>query len=473
MQSALAMTRSLTSIIIINRNDYPVQFIRSSMMDNITTPLSDEDIEKQIKSFNWLGDTIEIPDEALARGGMLPFLRSIPHIDRQPLIKLKSKSLLFDESDFKTEHVKAPVAKKKFYGFETSPVAILKEVKTQKMQISDYIAEGKAAVEKEGVATVKEFFQTSYKSREFLYIHNFKKSIKIFDISRKGLHWDISEECGISPGIDGISHPWFYIGSRMSMFPWHLEDYNKRSINFNFCGAPKYWFAVHQDDIPRVEAILNEFEPGQECKAFYRHKYHFVHPMLFTKLSQMIPVYAVEQLPGEAVLTNSFHEGFNAGVNYTYAFNFTLSEEDNKMFSIGSQCGPDCQYFAKSGQGNHPDMKLGSGLKCTFCGKSYTSNEGLKSHLLNIHQHVPEGKIGICPLCQKETQEPKKHMKRMHPNQIPVETCGYCRQQFKSKTDLNRHCSLNHKAKEEADRTCNNCKKYFRLLKDGHNHTCL
>ena len=105
MQSALAMTGSLTSIIIINRNDHPVQFIRSSMMDNITTPLSDEDIEKQIKSFNWLGDTIEIPDEALARGGMLPFLRSIPHIDRQPLLKLKSKALLFDESDFKTDYV--------------------------------------------------------------------------------------------------------------------------------------------------------------------------------------------------------------------------------------------------------------------------------------------------------------------------------------------------------------------------------
>ena len=69
------MTGSLTSIIIINRNGNPVQFIRNSRMDNITTQLQDEDIDKLIKSFNWLGDTIEIPENALAEGGMLPFFK--------------------------------------------------------------------------------------------------------------------------------------------------------------------------------------------------------------------------------------------------------------------------------------------------------------------------------------------------------------------------------------------------------------
>ena len=449
-----------------------VQFIKRHRMDNITTPLNREEVHHMIKSFNWLGHTIEIPDHALQRGNFLPFLNSIPDIDRHPFIKLRSKALLFDEKDFKTTNVKANVVKKKFLGFETSPIAILQEESNQNMEISKYIALQKEIQSREGVGTVEEFFQTSYSSKEFLYIHDFKKSTKIFDVRRKGLHWDLPNECGISAGIDGISSPWFYIGSRFSMFPWHLEDYNRRSINFNFCGASKMWFGVHQDDIPRVESILNEFEAGQECKAFYRHKYHYVHPILFSKLSQHVPVYAVEQQPGEAVLTNSFHEGFNTGLNFTSAQNFKLNENDNKMFSIGSYCGPDCSYRQKSGQGNHPDMKLGSGLKCKFCGKNYTSNEGLKSHLKNVHSYETKEKIGTCPLCGCRTQEPKKHMKRMHPNQIPVKICGYCREQFKSKAELTTHCQIHHKAKGVENRTCNNCHQYFRLLEDGHNHEC-
>ena len=59
---------------------------------------------------------------------------------------------------------------------------------------------------------------------------------------------NLREECNLPKGISGISSPWFYVGSRYSLFPLHLEDNNLRSLNIHLGGAPKVWFGFHFED---------------------------------------------------------------------------------------------------------------------------------------------------------------------------------------------------------------------------------
>lgn len=61
-------------------------------------------------------------------------------------------------------------------------------------------------------------------------------------------HWNLnrftSKESlihGHETEMPGISRPYLYVGSRLSVFGLHQEDGNLNSINYNHCGSPKIW----------------------------------------------------------------------------------------------------------------------------------------------------------------------------------------------------------------------------------------
>ena len=79
--------------------------------------VNQEDVLKMVEN----DYTIEIPNHALEKGKMLPYLRSLTrYIDRQPITKFRSSAFKFAEEDFDL-NVAANVTTKKFHGFKNSP----------------------------------------------------------------------------------------------------------------------------------------------------------------------------------------------------------------------------------------------------------------------------------------------------------------------------------------------------------------
>ena len=97
------------------------------------------------------------------------------------------------------------------------------------------------------------------------------------------------------------------------MAPYHQEDLNLRSFNYMVCGEPKLWFAVHNDDIKKVEDLLrSKKEESETCDSYFRHKSHWVHPQWL--IENKIKVYCCLQQPGEMIFTSSTHWILNLGI---------------------------------------------------------------------------------------------------------------------------------------------------------------
>ena len=431
---------------------------------NLNVPVNKNDVLQMVEN----DFTIEIPRHSLEEGRMLPYLKSLSrYIDRQPITKFRSSSFKFDEDDFDLKPI-ANVTTKKFHGFQDSPVSNLEFMGSKEQVVQDYIWEQLRKEERNGIGTVQNFFEGSYKSKTFQYMENFEHPERIFSLNKYGCKWNLREECNLPKGISGISSPWFYVGSRYSLFPLHLEDNNLRSLNIHLGGAPKVWFGFHFEDIGTVEQILQQFEPAQDCMYYHRHKNYFINPAIFTKIRETVPVYSVIQHPGEMILTNSFHQGINLGVNYNIAINFMLSSKDFKMANNGKYCLQDCKYKEK--RSIIKEIRLGYCLTCEFCCKKFTSSKGIRKHYLMQHKEpFPETKKFPCGLCGKPLRKPEVHLKNYHQIDLPNEMCGLCRQTFRTQTDVLKHWTREH---HKNNRTCKFCDETFDQLQDAQYHYC-
>ncbi|CAO3645542.1 unnamed protein product [Cunninghamella echinulata] len=128
----------------------------------------------------------------------------------------------------------------------------------------------------------------------------------------------------IKTDISGMMVPWLYIGMCFTTFCWHNEDHYTYSINYMHWGETKTWYGIPGGDTAKFEETMKKAVPElfeQDPNLLFR---------LVTMLSpgrllkENVKVYAVDQRPGEFVVTfpKAYHSGFNHGFNFCEAVNF-------------------------------------------------------------------------------------------------------------------------------------------------------
>ena len=128
--------------------------------------------------------------------------------------------------------------------------------------------------------------------------------------------------------MDGVTEPWFFIGSRKSIAAFHTEDSNLLSLNIMVEGLPKQWFFIRPGHAKKYENFLRSRYPGKPCLNVASHKDTF--PDIRVLKKEGIEFYTFTQYPGDVVITGPevYHGIINHGTNINLAVNFA-----NKLWS--------------------------------------------------------------------------------------------------------------------------------------------
>ncbi|WVQ73686.1 hypothetical protein IAR50_003266 [Cryptococcus sp. DSM 104548] len=126
--------------------------------------------------------------------------------------------------------------------------------------------------------------------------------------------------------LPGVNAPYLYFGMWGASFAWHVEDMDLFSINYIHFGAPKFWYAIPQQQAERFERVLQAYFPEESraCDQFLRHKSFAVSPYRLAK--EGLHVNMLQHNQGEFVITypRGYHAGFNMGFNCAESVNFAL-----------------------------------------------------------------------------------------------------------------------------------------------------
>ncbi|CAG0920350.1 unnamed protein product [Notodromas monacha] len=123
--------------------------------------------------------------------------------------------------------------------------------------------------------------------------------------------------------VFGINTPYFFLGSRGTVFPMHCEDMDLLSINLQCAGYPKY--SIRTKDVPIFEKVVHLLlARGTMCQNVMRHKMHIFDPRWFRQFG-IKPIIAIQH-PWEFVVTlpKGYHGGFNDGFNINVAINYAV-----------------------------------------------------------------------------------------------------------------------------------------------------
>ena len=362
-----------------------------------------------------------------------------------PLVKLHSPSLAkFKLENLKSTDLEVRIKEKKFMNMKGKWIGTIDNTDVESQDFTSYrkLYENKKT-------SVKHFFEKTMKRKNiFRYL---TAPIKMEDVDLGSFCWDL-ESNGIFEGeedsdFDGINTTWIYAGNSGVPFEFHLEDANMRSLNIHLFGESKIWFAVDNKNIPKVEELLRkhcDYE-SELCPVFYRHKHSFVDMGIFA--SENIPVYKVEQNPGDIIITNSFHQGFNLGFNLNIAVNiFTGIGEEYKFIDNGQHCPANCEYEnEKSVIFNGLKNELLLEFNCKKCGDIFKSARGLAEHLKKkCTKKSSEDRLWKCPMCDKHSTKAEDHINNNHSNVLSV-YCTLCRKRFGRRPILKEHWRTVHK----------------------------
>ncbi|KAG1292260.1 hypothetical protein G6F66_007116 [Rhizopus arrhizus] len=128
----------------------------------------------------------------------------------------------------------------------------------------------------------------------------------------------------VNTEISGMMVPWLYIGMCFSAFCWHNEDHYTYSINYMHWGETKTWYGVPGSDTAKFEAAMKKAVPDlfEQQPDLLFQLVTMLSPE--TLLKEGVSVYAVDQRPGQFVITfpKAYHSGFNHGFNFCEAANF-------------------------------------------------------------------------------------------------------------------------------------------------------
>ena len=416
------------------------------------------------------------PEEGKAENFLNVIRKVEPHLFDMPFVKLYSpsiKDIIFDPGQFE-----APVAKKTFSGFSGGNLVATLEDKLDEngryVPASQELLQRFINCSKRKKNISEDEFYLNYYNKEinFEYIQSFDQPRGVLNAEFSNFQWTQVEHVGIPGHLQGINTPWLYVGQSKALFPFHLEDSNLRSVNIMLKGAPKYWFGIRNQDIEEVERILRQMPEAEDCPAFFRHKRHWIDMSLF--FDKGIQIFSCIQEPGDIILTNSFHQGFNCGYNVNWAVNFFGgSENEYALSKRGSHCParPGCNYESKSNFLNqiyNIDVKINCIIQ-TCQSKHFSTTNGLRQHLLKVHNQKLENstKVGFCPICKVESSNPDVHLEQKH--NLPLVWCGLCRVSFKNKKCLESHYFKYHDKKDTKCKSCPFIAETFNDIYDDHN----
>ncbi|KAA3679629.1 histone demethylase JARID1, partial [Paragonimus westermani] len=154
--------------------------------------------------------------------------------------------------------------------------------------------------------------------------------------------------------ISGMIVPWVYVGMVFSCFCWHTEDHWSYSINYLHTGSPKTWYGVPTDSADAFEAAMRAEVP--ELFEVSPDLLHHITTMLSPSKIQAhgVPVYRVDQLAGEFVITfpRAYHAGFNQGFNFAEAVNFCPPD----WFEMGQSCIEHYAVFRRAPVFSHAEL---------------------------------------------------------------------------------------------------------------------
>ena len=388
-----------------------------------------------------------------------------PYLLDMPFVKLHSTSI--DQINFNPGQFEAEVSKKSFGGFsrgnEISSLSTKVDSSGNTVQSKELMSQYINRSRRMRRTTEQEIYLKYYdKEFKFDYIENFQQPRSVLNTEFSNFTWTNcnAENVGILGDYPGINTPWLFIGQPKSFFPWHLEDGNLQSINIMLKGEPKYWFGVRNSDIEEVEKILGKTQEADDCHSFFRHKMHYIDLGLF--YDKNIPIFSCIQEPGDIILTNSFHQGFNVGFNVNWAINvFGGTKLEYSYSKRGSHCpaSPACKYPSKSNFMN-PVYNVDLQIKCPISeclSKPYQRSNSLRIHLKKVHnQKMPEI-VGECPICKIGMSQPDTHFIEKHElkKELPPVWCTLCRVAFNNKKALEDHYKENHESK--GDYKCRSC----------------
>ncbi|KAJ2780313.1 hypothetical protein GGI15_003585 [Coemansia interrupta] len=132
----------------------------------------------------------------------------------------------------------------------------------------------------------------------------------------------------INQDISGMMTPWIYVGMCFSTFCWHNEDHYTYSVNYMHWGDTKTWYGVPGAHATQFEDAMRAAVPQlfADQPDLLMQLVTMLSPEVL--VARGVPVVTCDQRAGEFVLTfpQSYHAGFNQGVNFNEAVNFATPD---------------------------------------------------------------------------------------------------------------------------------------------------
>lgn len=108
----------------------------------------------------------------------------------------------------------------------------------------------------------------------------FPETMKRWNINKFTSDDPLLHEMNEDEWMDGIHYSFLYVGSKGSLFSFHVEDQNLNSISYLHEGAPKVWYGVSAEFGPQFEDLMMKAkDPNDmyaECDKPMRHKTIFI-----------------------------------------------------------------------------------------------------------------------------------------------------------------------------------------------------
>lgn len=250
----------------------------------------------------------------------------------------------------------------------------------------------------------------------------FSKDLEVWNIDRFKPKESLIHKMKEDDWMEGIHRSYLYIGTRDSLFSFHVEDWNLNSISFLHCGAPKVWYAVAEKDGAAFEELCKQgLQDYVACDQPMRHKTVFINRKLLHHAE--FNVTEIIRKPDQIVITwgGAYHGGFNTGFNVAEASNFA-SEEWREVGLKYADCKfnvADVLKLRGPRENKYKPRKKFVKYKaqeCYYCKKMFGRPSNLRHHIKYVHEPTETYECVWCSIkmSYRRKGDLVKHIQKTH-----------------------------------------------------------